>query len=110
MLDQVPRYLGRGRDDRVEEASLACCLEQAPNHASGRRVTALDGGGGQEYLAYQRGSWRQVPQRPGVQVPRGGLVIVGGERDPGQQQASTGGGQSARELDGDALVAKRQAQ
>jgi hypothetical protein len=106
MLDQVPRHLGHGRDDRVDETSTACCPEHIANDASGRGVAALDRSGSQEYLAHQCCARRQVPQRPGVQVHHSGLVIVRGERDPGQQQAAGGSGQPTGELDRGARVAE----
>ena len=34
---------------------MTCPLEHTAHNASRRGVAALDGGGGQEYLAYQRG-------------------------------------------------------
>ncbi len=110
MLDQVARHLGRGRDDRIEEASVAGCVEHAADDAVGSGVAALDRGGGQEYLAYQRGSRCQVPQRPRIQVLQGSAVIVRGERDPGQQQTAPGGGQPGRQPVRRAQVAERKAQ
>jgi hypothetical protein len=50
MLDQVPRHLGHGRDDPVDETSTACRPEHIANDASGRGVAAPDRSGSQEYL------------------------------------------------------------
>ena len=63
-----------------------------------------------EYLAYQRGSRRQIAQRRRVQVFHGGVVITGGERDLGQQQAAPGGGKPVGQFGGRAQVAERQAE
>jgi hypothetical protein len=57
-------------------------LSRPAHDAAPLRVAALDCGGGQEYLAYQRGSRRQIPQRGDVQVFHGGVMIAGGQRDP----------------------------
>jgi hypothetical protein len=63
---------------------VTCCLQHPAYDVSRLGIAALDRGGGQEYLAYQRGSRCQIPRRQRVQVFRGGVVIAGGERDPGQ--------------------------
>ena len=110
VLDQVACHLGRGRDDRVEVALVAGRLEHAAHDARGPGVAALDRGRGQQYLADQRGSRRQVPQRRRVQVPARGVVVACGERDPGQQQAAPGRGQAAGQLGRGAQVAEREAQ
>ena len=83
---------------------MACCPERFTNDDSDRGVAALDRSRSQEYLAHQCCPRRQVPKRPGLQVPHCGLVIVDGKRDPGQQQAASGGGQPAGKLDGGAQV------
>ena len=110
MLDQVARHLGRGGDDGVEEALAAGRLEDTAQDAGGHRVAALDRGGGQQYLAHQRAPRRQLAQRRRPQVFLRGVVVAGGERDPGQQQAAAGGGQPAGQLGRGAQVAERQAQ
>jgi len=60
MLDQIACQLGCDGDDRAEEARVAGSHKHTANDAGGRGVAALDRGGGQQYLAHQRG-----PRRPG---------------------------------------------
>ena len=73
MLDEVARQLGGGGHDRAEEAFVAGDPEHFAHQARSLGVAALDGGGGQEYLAHQCGSRRQVPQKSRVQVLLSGL-------------------------------------
>ena len=62
MLDQVARHLEVGGDDGVEESSDSGFLEDTGHDASGHRVAAPNGGGGQQYLAYQRAPRCQLAQ------------------------------------------------
>ena len=48
ILHQVPGHLGRGRDDRVEEAAAAGQLEGAAEDAHHSRLGSLQSGGGQQ--------------------------------------------------------------
>ena len=110
MLDQVAGHLGCGRDDRVEEPLLAGGVEGAAQDAGGQGVAAPDRGRGEKYLTLQRAPRRQFAQRWRPQVFLRRVVIVGGKRDPGQEQATAGGGQPVRQPGGRAQVAERQPQ
>jgi hypothetical protein len=58
---------------------------------------------------FQRLPRRRFSSRLGLQVLLRGLVIVSGERDPGQQQAAPSRGQPARQVGRGVQVAEREA-
>jgi hypothetical protein len=78
-LALITEALRGDHHDRIEETRVTRRPEYAAYDARGLRVTELDRGGGHEYLAYQRGSRRQIFRRQRVQLFRGSAAIAGGE-------------------------------
>ena len=68
-------------------------MEHAAEGAEGHGVGTLDGDGGEQYLVDQRLAGREAGEGRCQQMLVCGVVVAGGEGDPGVQQGAAGGGQ-----------------